>query len=180
MRIYIAAALVAAAMASPAFAQEQTANFQGVHVDLIGGYDLLSAGGEHESGGAYGIAAGYDFQRENVVFGIEAEAAESTGDVCDAGICLDAGRDLYVGGRVGAVVSDVALIYAKAGYTNARFELTPAVLGDNDATLDGVRGGVGIEWATGTPVIARVEYRYSNYESDLSRHQGVVGIGLRF
>jgi argininosuccinate synthase len=31
------------------------------------------------------------------------------------------GRDLYIGGRAGVVVSDAALLYVKAGYTNARF-----------------------------------------------------------
>ena len=181
MRILIAAALATTALASPAVAQEQQPGaFQGAHIEVIGGYDLLSADGEEASGGLYGISGGYDFQRNNVVFGIELEAAESTGDVCEAGICLDASRDLYVGGRVGTVVSESALLYVKAGYTNARFELDPAVLGDSDTTLDGIRGGVGIEWATGTPVVARIEYRYSNYENDLSRHQGVVGLGIRF
>ena len=181
MRIYVAAALTAVALASPAVAQEQPGNFEGAHIEVIGGYDLLSADGEEASGGLYGISGGYDFRGgSNVVFGIEAEAAESTGDVCESGVCLDASRDLYIGGRVGTVVSDSALLYAKLGYTNARFELDEDVLDDDDVTLDGVRAGVGIEWATGTPVVARIEYRYSNYENDLSRHQGVVGLGLRF
>ena len=181
MRIYVAAAMAAAAVtASPAFAQEQAGNFQGGHVEALAGIDNLSADGSSSTGVLYGIAGGYDFRRNNLVFGVEAEAAESTTEECELGLCLDASRDFYIGGRVGGVVSDSVLLYVKAGYTNARFELDPAVLGDSDTTIDGIRGGAGIEWATGTPLSVRIEYRYSNYESDVSRHQGVLGLGLRF
>ena len=180
MRIYVAAALAAAAVASPAFAQDQAANFQGGHVEVIGGVDHVSTDGESGSGALYGIAGGFDFQRNNVVFGIEAEAAESTTEDCSAGVCVDASRDLYVGGRVGGVVSDVVLVYVKAGYTNARALFDEGTPFEDSTTLDGIRGGVGVEWATGTPLSVRIEYRYSNYEADTSRHQGVLGLGLRF
>jgi outer membrane immunogenic protein len=29
-------------------------------------------------------------------------------------------------------------------------------------------------------MFVRAEYRYSNYENDFSRHQGVIGLGVRF
>ena len=180
MRIYVAAALAAAAVASPAFAQEQAGNFQGGHVEALAGLDYLTADGEGAYGVLYGISGGFDFRRNNVVFGIEAEAAESTTDECELGLCLDASRDLYVGGRVGGVVSDSALLYVKAGYTNARFVLADGTPLEDSTTLDGVRAGAGVEWATGTPLTVRIEYRYSNYENDTSRHQGVLGLGLRF
>jgi outer membrane immunogenic protein len=172
MRIIFAAAVLAAASATPAFAQETQAPFAGGHIEAIGGYDSISGGGDSQSGLAYGIAGGYDFRSGNTVFGIELEAAEST--TGDAGV--EAGRDLYAGGRIGAVVSPNVLIYAKAGYTNARASVT----GFGGANFDGVRAGAGVEILVGKNFSIRGEYRYSNYEADLSRNQGVIGLGFRF
>ncbi|WP_375427270.1 hypothetical protein [uncultured Sphingomonas sp.] len=51
-----------------------------------------------------------------------AEATERDLDVAGDRIRLRAGRDLYLGGRVGFLISPVAMGYLKGGYTNARFE----------------------------------------------------------
>lgn len=174
MRTIFAAALIAAAPAAPAFAQGAApapAPFNGGHVEAIGGFDSISGGGDSESGIAYGIAGGYDFRSGGAVFGLEAEAADSTTD--DAGV--EAGRDLYLGGRVGAVVGSNLLLYGKVGYTNARASV--AGFGTN---FDGVRAGAGLEMLVGRNMSLRAEYRYSNYEDGLSRNQGVVGLGFRF
>ena len=172
MRTIFAAALLAAVSATPAFAQDEAApNFSGGHVEVIGGVDAISGGGESETGIAYGIGAGYDFRSGNTVFGVELEAAEST--TGDAGV--EAGRDLYAGARFGAVVGPTVLIYAKAGYTNAR-----ASVGGIGVNFDGFRAGAGVEFMIGTNLSMRAEYRYSNYEADLSRNQGVIGLGFRF
>jgi outer membrane immunogenic protein len=116
MRIAYAAALLAAVSAAPAFAQSSSQPFNGGHIEAIGGYDSISAGGDSEGGFAFGIAGGYDFRSGGAVFGVEVEAADST--IEDSGV--EASRDLYAGVRAGAVVSNNVLIYAKAGYTNAR------------------------------------------------------------
>lgn len=172
MRIIFAAAVLAAASATPAFAQETQAPFAGGHIEAIGGYDSISGGGDSQSGLAYGISGGYDFRSGNAVFGIELEAAEST--TGDAGV--EAGRDLYAGGRIGAVVSPNVLIYAKAGYTNARASVT----GLGGVNFDGIRAGAGVEILVGKNFSIRGEYRYSNYEDGLSRNQGLIGLGFRF
>ncbi|HEV7661476.1 MAG TPA: porin family protein [Allosphingosinicella sp.] len=172
MRIIFAAALLAAASATPAFAQDAAPAFSGGHIEAIGGYDSISGGGDSQSGLAYGIAGGYDFRSGNTVFGIELEAAESTTE--DSGV--EAGRDLYAGARIGAVVSPTVLVYAKAGYTNAR----ATVSGLGGANFDGIRAGAGVEILLGSNFSIRGEYRYSNYEDDLSRNQGVIGLGFRF
>jgi outer membrane immunogenic protein len=182
MRIIIAAAVLAAASATPAFAQDATApaNFSGGHIEAISGYDSVHAVGDSTGGVLYGIAGGYDFRSGGAVFGIEAEASESTTGQCAGTDCFEASRDLYVGGRLGAVVRDNVLLYAKAGYTNARFDITTAGLTDS-GNLDGIRGGAGVELALrNSPVSVRAEYRYSNYEGGLSRNQGVIGVGIRF
>ena len=71
---------------------------------------------------------------------------------------------------------------AKAGYTNARATLEDSTTGDDLAhrNLDGIRGGVGLEYNGGGAYTVRLEYRYSNYEDDFSRNQGVLSVGLRF
>ena len=181
MRLIFAAAVLAAASATPALAQDEgNAGFAGAHVEVVGGVDIIRAGGDAKSGGVYGIAGGFDFGgASNIVFGVEAEGTESTLQQCVEGVCLKAGRDLYAGGRAGFQVSDDALIYAKAGYTNFRVKATD---GDVSAgtNLDGLRAGAGVEWSTASGMLVKVEYRYSNYEAGVTRHQGVVGLGFRF
>ena len=171
MRISLIAATAAALVATPAFAQDAQPVFSGPHIEAIGGYDSISGGGDSESGIAFGIAGGYDFRTGGAVIGIELEAADST--ISDSGV--SAGRDLYAGVRVGGVISERGLLYAKVGYTNAR-----ASFAGTGVNFDGIRGGAGLEWMLGSNLSIRGEYRYSNYEDGLSRHQGVVGLGFRF
>ena len=189
MRKFIVAALLAGSVATPALAQE-AAPFTGLRVEGLVGYDTTDVEGEGSDGVAYGVGVGYDMQAGSAVFGIEGEATESTIDECvdDAiavgdTLCANLGRDLYVGGRVGAVVGGSTLLYAKAGYTNTRVKAdytlgtTNTVEGDN---LDGIRVGAGAEFALGPNTFAKAEYRYSNYEQGFDRHQGLVGVGFRF
>ena len=196
MRKYLLAGLMAGAAAisaTPASAQE-AAPFSGVRVEGIVGYDTTDVEDENSSGVAYGVGVGYDFQMGGLVAGIEAEASDSTLDECVSDVdlvgdelCVQAGRDLYVGGRIGAAVSRNVLLYGKAGYTNARVALdyedgTAGTVLDFEEgeNLDGVRVGAGLEFALGPNSFAKAEYRYSNYEQGFDRHQAVAGFGFRF
>ena len=196
MRKYLLAGLMAGAAAisaTPASAQE-AAPFSGVRVEGIVGYDTTDVEDENSSGIVYGAGVGYDFQMGGLVAGIEAEASDSTLDECVSDVdlvgdelCVQAGRDLYVGGRVGAAVSRNVLLYGKVGYTNARVALdyedgtTGTVLDfEEGENLDGVRVGAGLEFALGPNSFAKAEYRYSNYEQGFDRHQAVAGFGFRF
>lgn len=194
MRTYFAAALIAAAVAAPAMAQDGAPpTFTGGHIEAITGVDRVRANGSGKTGVTYGIAGGYDFQaRSGAVFGIEGEAADASTDACTRGVivagdrlCATAKRDLYAGGRVGFTAGST-LIYGKAGYTNLRIggsydDGTASTANDFSASrnLDGVRVGGGLEKNLGR-VSVKAEYRYSNYEDGVSRHQGVVGAGIRF
>lgn len=173
----IALALVALTAATPAFAQDD-APFTGAHASAIVGYDTVDlniAGLDNPSGVVYGLNVGYDFQAGGVVLGVEAEAADSTSKVEVLGTTVaELGRDLYVGGRIG-FTSGSALIYAKAGYTNARLES-----GGTSGDADGVRVGAGVEYLLSGNIFAKAEYRYSNYEADIERHQAIAGVGIRF
>jgi len=188
-----AAALLAGTIATPALAQDNP-NLGGFHVDGIVGWDRSSIQNEHANGVTYGVGAGYDFRSGNAIFGVEAEASDSTADrsVTGAVIAGDslrvrAGRDLYVGGRVGFGVGSNSLVYAKAGYTNARFRAdyddgTAATVADftQRTNLDGIRAGVGAQIGVGSRAYLRTEYRYSNYQDGVDRHQVVGGFGVRF
>jgi outer membrane immunogenic protein len=193
MRKYLLAALCAGTLATPAFAQDQ-GNLSGFRIEGLVGYDRPSVQDESADGVAYGVGVGYDFQSGNAVFGLEAEATDSSANERVAGVAIPgdelrvrAGRDLYVGGRVGAVVGGRTLLYAKAGYTNARVRVdyedgTAGTINDfTDRTnLDGVRAGAGAQFSIGSNAFLKTEYRYSNYQDGVDRHQVVGGFGFRF
>ncbi|WP_447726954.1 outer membrane beta-barrel protein [Sphingomonas koreensis] len=175
----IALAFVAlSAAATPAFAQEETKDFNGPHVELLTGVDQVkfnTTGLEDPVGVLYGIGLGYDVQLGKVVVGIEGEAAESTAKAeANNIVAARASRDLYAGGRIGFVTGPT-LIYLKAGYTNARVD---TIAGNENG--DGVRVGVGGDVRLKNNIFFRTEYRYSNYEAEVERHQFVVGVGMRF
>jgi outer membrane immunogenic protein len=175
--------------ATPALAQE--APFTGARIEGLIGWDRVGANGGHDDNIVYGVAGGFDVARNNLLFGVEGEFNDSNVKSCagartaaDPRLCAKAARDLYVGGRVGTVIGGSTLLYAKAGYTNARFKLTT----DNGTTettlgatnLDGIRLGAGAEYALGPNSFVKAEYRYSNYEQGLDRNQVVAGFGFRF
>jgi outer membrane immunogenic protein len=193
MRKYVFAALLAASAATPAFAQD-AAPLTGLRVEGIVGYDRPDIDNESQDGVTYGVGLGYDVQAGGAVIGIEAEAADSTVDECVKGailatdtFCAEFKRDLYVGGRIGAAVGANSLIYAKAGYTNARVGVdyndgVAGTTGDfkTGENLDGVRVGGGFQFGLGANSYAKIEYRYSNYEQGFDKHQAVAGFGFRF
>jgi outer membrane immunogenic protein len=142
-----------------------------------------------------------------VVLGVEGELSGSTAkvttDTSDPNFFgygrVKAGRDIYVGARVGVPVGTGTLLYAKGGYTNARLDVTAdngTTTTDENFQLDGWRVGAGVEKSIGRNTYAKVEYRYSNYTNadfqfangtvtdtfdvDTDRHQIVAGVGFRF
>jgi len=176
MKRILAAAVAAIALAAPAAAQ-QSAPFTGIRVEALGGYDAVNVPGlQNPDGFLYGLGIGYDVQTSNgLLLGVEADITDSTAKVKLPGPDLKAGRDIYVGGRIGTVVGDAVALYAKAGYTNARISYA-----GEGANGDGFRLGAGVEYALGQNMFVKGEYRYSNYEADLSRNQIVGGFGFRF
>ncbi len=191
MRLFAVSSLALTTLATPAFAQEATSPFTGPRAEIVAGWDHAGSYGAGTSGFAYGGAIGYDAQVSSAVIGAEAEITGSTTE--EDGV--SAGRDLYVGARLGYVVAPSTLIYAKGGYTNARVSID-----DDGENFDGYRVGGGIEHNFGR-FYGKLEYRYSNYNNldfsddfdfedfeaedfdtdiDLDRHQVLVGLGMRF
>lgn len=225
MRSYTSSPLLAAAagsailaFAAPAQAQDTVrAPFTGPRAGVILGYDGTRPGSSEDSdiagdnqtasGLLYGGDIGYDVAVGRFLIGAEAELTGSTAKVNNSPVDpnsfgfgrVKAGRDIYAGARIGILASPQTLIYAKGGYTNARFDLTA---GDGTSetgqhyNLDGYRVGAGVEQALSPRTYAKIEYRYSNYGNarleyangantnnfsvDTDRHQVAVGVGFRF
>jgi outer membrane immunogenic protein len=151
---FLAAAAAGAILASPSLAQDaDKADFSGFRLEALGGYDHVSGDGDGRGGLVYGLAGGYDAALGQARLGVEAEATESAvsqrvagGIVAGDRLRTDLGRDLYIGVRAGYVLSPATMIYAKAGYSNARVIATyiSGTTSTTDATnLDGVRAGAG-------------------------------------
>lgn len=220
-KILVCLAAGTAIASVPAMAQDTGTvdPFSGFRVEALIGYDVSKAGSSIDDdvnedndqsidGLAYGVGAGYDIRSGNVVFGPEAEVTWSTaktnfqdGDFEGFGIGnVKANRDLYIGARLGYVVAPQTMIYAKGGYTNAKFDVRNAsgtIETNRDIDTDGWRIGAGVEQAFSDNVFAKLEYRYSNYKEgeldyrsdfpdgdrfdlDLDRHQIMAGVGVRF
>lgn len=192
MRTLILAALAAGTIATPALAQERPGT--GLRIEGMVGWDRADVPAADSDGATYGAGIGYDVPIGNAVAGVEAEISDSSTEECSSNylvagdeVCAALGRDLYVGGRIGARVGGNSLVYAKAGYTNARLRTvyedgTTGTTADfsTGRNLDGFRIGAGAEFGIGPNSYIKTEYRYSNYEQDVERHQVVAGFGFRF
>jgi outer membrane immunogenic protein len=184
-KLVIALAATAAFTATPAAAE-------GFRAEIHGGWDMLSADGDEESGIVYGIGLGYDLPiGEKMEIGLDLSADLASTEECETGAvvandkaCIDARRDLAAAIRLGYKVTENGTLYALAGYTNARFRAeytSPAgVVSRESSNFDGFRLGAGYQQGLGNRAYGKVEYRYSNYENDLSRHQVLLGVGVTF
>lgn len=188
--IAFAAVSTAALAATPALAQDRVAAAPaGARVEAVAGYDrvkvdLSDFGSDNslkDTGLVYGIGGGYDVPLNNgVSVGADVEATKSTAkEDFGAGTELKAGRDLYAGGRISFGIADNSNVYVKAGYTNLRVKGEAAGV-DDSAKLNGYRLGGGAQFGLGGKAYVGGEYRYSDYENDVSRHQLVATVGTRF
>ena len=214
---FFLAAASGAALTVPAAAQDE--GFGGPWIAGVAGYDINKAGSSQDDGvnqprerkakgAVYGAAAGYDFDLGRAVVGVEAELTDSTADstygdpYTNFGLgSVDAGRDIYAGVRAGFKATPSTLLYAKGGYTNARFNYIGtdgATEYDRNIDTDGWRVGAGVEQRFGSMAFGKLEYRYSNYNKaeidfeapgipdsdrfniDTDRHQVVASVGVRF
>lgn len=203
--ISVALAASALAVATPAFAQDEAAPGGKFVAGAIIGVDRVEFEADgltsRDEDAVFGVTAGYDYETaKGLVFGIEAEYTDSSlgvsvtdFDVEGDRLSVNAGRDLYVGGRLGFRPGKNGLLYVKGGYTNASIEVeyddgTTEVSAEE--SFDGFRLGAGGEIDLGSNYGIRLEYRYSDYGSlgadvfdtgvNVSRHQGVITLLGKF
>jgi outer membrane immunogenic protein len=141
------------------------------------------------SGGAF---LGYDY-RISPRFVIGAEAGLNFGiddnffrTTDGTSVLVDPKRSIDLTARAGYLVTDDTLIYARGGYTNARFR-TSINEGSTHRSAsedrDGWLVGGGVEHAINPNVTARLEYRYSDLSDGggkFDRHQVLIGVAYRF
>jgi outer membrane immunogenic protein len=126
------------------------------------------------------------------------------GTLADPKYCASLGRDISTNLRLGTSIG-VGKLYVLAGYTNQRGKFSVAATapgggggptGGQEKTttttvgltsttvstgsLDGVRVGAGYQFPILIKGYGKVEYRYSNYEAGVTRHQALIGLGLSF
>lgn len=183
--VALTAVATSALAATPALAQAP----QGPRVEAVVGYDAprikVNDGGINgtfkDEGVVYGLGAGYDVALSNgASLGVDVEATDSTVKETNTAGTLRAERDLYAGGRVSLPLSaDGSNVYLKAGYTNARFSAEDGTLRAKQ-DLDGYRLGAGAQFSLRGKAYVGGEYRFSDYEQDVRRHQIVATVGTRF
>lgn len=185
MKKFAIAGAAAALFVVPAAANAQA------FVQAEAGIDSISVGGESKEGVSYGVTAGYDIPLSGGMFvGVQGTVADSTTKECERDVdvlgdrlCARTGRDLSAAVRLGTSVGDKSKLYVLGGYTNARLRLTyndgttKTSVGDNG---DGWRLGAGYQLDLSENLFVKAEYRYSNYEGDFSRHNGVIALGTKF
>ena len=156
-KILFVAAAAAALSATPAMA----ADFSGPRIEVTAGADDVTAGVD-TTDIAYGAALGYDIQLNKLVIGVEATAA----NVLEK-------ADLGAAARLGFVLNENVLAFGRVGYTSLERPRTTI-------KAEGLTVGGGLEVNVAGPVYGKVEYRYTDFDGNLARHGGLVGIGLRF
>ncbi len=186
MRNIIFAVAAVLAASSPAYAQN-------LSVEVQTGYDSPTFDGSAGAvpGVSYGATLAYEMPLDDTIFfGAEVSLDHSTSDECSGAstaasplVCVALGRDFGAGVRFGADLGENSSIYAVAGYTNLRVNVLAddgTGLVDGAANVDGIKLGAGFRQWFGKRAYGKVEYRYSNYEGGLERHQGLVGLGYQF
>ncbi|ASY43733.1 MAG: porin family protein [Sphingobium sp.] len=168
MKTVIFAAIAAACVSAPAFAQD-AAPFTGPRAGVTLGYD--NAG--DEDGFAYGVTAGYDLAlAPRITGGVEVSLGDTT--VGDSGVEIS--RDLAASLRLGFVATPRVLAFGKVGYATTRIE----TLGVG-AAFEGVRFGGGLEFAATPNTYISAEYQRTEYEQNIGgRDAAMVGVGFRF
>ena len=174
-------------------------DFTGPRVEVTAGYDTTNAddgiaGTPNKLDGArIGGAIGYDVALGDTFrIGAEADAGflVSGDNRYAAGTSnyhVTTGRDLGLSVRAGAKVGDRTFLYAKGGWANSQYRVRAVIGGATGPTStdlrsneDGWRIGAGVEHMVTDKIYAKAEYRYTNYGSDVSRHQLLAGVGYRF
>lgn len=156
MKKLLLALVAVVGLATPAVAADKpNSNFVGPKVELTAGLDNVK--NYRDSKINYGAAAGFDLPVGNrLTVGVEANA----NNVFDY-------TDIGASARLGVAVTDNLLLYGKAGYAKLR-------------DFSGPRVGAGLELHSGLPFYSKVEYRYSDFQDGVGRHEALVGFGLRF
>lgn len=156
--LMILALAAGVAGATPAYAND----FVGFRVGVTAGADDVT-GVQDTTDIVYGAEAGIDFPvGDTVTIGVEAFSTNP----------FEGERTIGAAARIGYVVADNALVFARAGYSNYKNVF--------NQKLDGLTVGAGLEVAVSDNTYIKTEYRYSDFEQNVGNHSALIGVGLRF
>ena len=170
------------------------ANWSGYTIGALLGYTWgeVEAGTESADIDGFdgGVYIGANYQWNQFVLGIEADALISGAQGSFPGVSVDQDWSASLRARAG-IALDQFLLYGTGGVAVADVEASDATSSDVN-TLWGWTLGAGAETMLRDNVTARVEYRYTEYESktftldsgsgdvDLKSHSVRAGVGLKF
>ncbi|MEN0000611.1 MAG: outer membrane protein [Pseudomonadota bacterium] len=182
---------------SPAIiVQEATEDWSGVYVGGFASYNTGSAdtslGDIDVDGVEAGLFAGYDVQRDNYVFGGEADIAFGNvgGDLSGTDTELEKRINGSVRARAGIAV-DRVLVFGTAGLAINGSRVSTSTDVDWETQLGWTAGG-GADVKITESLFGRVEYRYTDYDTDslsiggpdaltdFDEHAVRAGVGVRF
>ncbi|KPF78430.1 hypothetical protein IP88_03680 [alpha proteobacterium AAP81b] len=204
MKTMFATALIAAALAVPAAAQEADRSFDGPYVGVQLGLNRDQAGARldatnlldrrvSKNSAALGVYGGYNIRvADRIVLAPEAGFSVNLNDSFQgrkAGLAytLDPKFSFDLGARAGVVAGDNTLIYVRGGYSNVRVGRQETLASGSrlrsNQNFQGWHVGGGVEHALSRNLSARLEYRYGNLDEnrgDWRRHQVLAGLGFNF
>lgn len=165
---------MAMAAGSQALAAEP---FNGPYIGVQGGWQQdkarftvtdsvgTSTASDTGSSFSYGAQLGYDAKvGEKFVLGAEAFITGDTNKLRSGNLSFDGGRSLGLLARAGVLATPRTLVYAKGGWENGRFTYAQSGIGVS-TNRDGWSLGAGVEQMLTENVSARVEYRYTKFNS---------------
>ena len=155
--------------------------WSGVYLGVLLGYtfgksDVDPGPSVDVNGADGGVFAGYNFQADNWVVGVEADALLSGVEGSGGGTNVDQEWSASLRLRAGYSLESF-LLYGTGGLAVSSTELAAGGGKDSETQL-GWTVGAGIESLITDNVTARVEYRYSDYEDKVFSLGGPAEAGL--
>lgn len=174
-------------------AELPVASWAGPYAGLTVGYGFAGTthtpGNDIDTDGFLGGAfAGYNWQSDNFVYGVEGDVGYNGEKGSNAGEKSKSGVDGSLRARLGYAVSPDILVYGTAGGAAQKLKVTNA-LGSDSNTMLGWTAGVGTDIKITDNVFGRVEYRYTDYGDKDFSNAGKVessdnrvnfGVGMKF
>lgn len=141
---------------------------------VTGGSGLFSL---DQSGGVGGVYGGYNWQLGNLVLGLEAELGTGNYDGTTgtgAGLVSSQLNTLAgVRARAGVLLSPAFLVYATGGFAWGDMDFTANTVTQTD-WIGGYQIGAGTELNVAGPWTLRLEYLYTDLDSQTLTHSGVT------
>lgn len=153
-----------------------------------GEFSALPGGSADGFGG--GVYGGYNWQTDNIVYGLEADIGYSGADVSLGGTTAEQGFNGSLRARMGYDINPF-LVYATGGVAATKAKVTTGAGSDSNTHL-GWTVGAGAEAFVTDTITTRLEYRYTDYQSEayniggatissgFDDHSVRLGIGMKF